>query len=107
MVTFVPRKQSKKPRFFHKNIVFCPGGGAGKDVTMRKYKQSPYPLIKFLLFISTHQLKDVTGSTDVKFGAKDRKDAAFYYSFYLSSEDLISIDQSVQMYFTDFGFVKF
>ena len=40
------------------------------------------------------------------FGAKDRKDASFYYSFYLSSEELISIDQSVQMYFTVFGFVK-
>ena len=41
-----------------------------------------------------------------EFGAKDRKDAPFYYSFYLSSEESISIDQSVQMYFTVFGFVK-
>ena len=62
---------------------------------MRKYEQSPYPLIKFLLYIKS---KDVTGSTDVKFWAKDKKDATVYYSFYLSSEELISIDQSMQMY---------
>ena len=42
----------------------------------------------------------------MKFGAKDRKDATFYYSFNWSSKELISIDQSVQMHFTVFGFVK-
>ena len=29
----------------------------GKNVTMRKYEQSPYPLIKFLLFISIHKIE--------------------------------------------------
>ena len=47
--------------------------------------------------------KDVTGSTDVNFGLKDRKDATFYYSFYLLSEELISTDQFMQTYFTVFG----
>ena len=41
------------------------------------------------------------------FGAKDRKDATFYYSFYLSFEELISIDQSVQIYFTVFVLSNF
>ena len=40
----------------------------------------------------------------MKFWVKDRKDATFHYSFYLSSEELISTDQSVQTYFTVFGF---
>ena len=30
---------------------------AGKDVTMRKYEQSPCPLIKSLLFISKHKIE--------------------------------------------------
>ena len=40
------------------------------------------------------------------FGAKDRKDVTFYCLFYLSSEELICIDQSMQMYFTVFCFVE-
>ena len=35
----------------------CPGRMPGKDVIMRKYEQSPYPLIKFLLFISIQKIE--------------------------------------------------
>ena len=40
------------------------------------------------------------------FGFKNRKGATFYKSFYLSSEELISTDESVQTYFTVFGFCQ-
>ena len=44
----------------------------------------------------------------MNFGSNDSKDATFYYSFYLSSEELISTEQSVsvQMYFTVFSFCQ-
>ena len=51
-------------------------------------------------------MKDVTESTHVKFWDKRQKRCNFYYSFYLSSGELISTDQSVQTYFTVFGFCQ-
>ena len=45
-----------------------------------------------LLWIEVTPPPGITGSTDVKFWVKDRKDPTFYYSFHLSSEELISTD---------------
>ena len=50
--------------------------------------------------------KNVTGSTKVKFWVKKQKRCNFYHPFYLSPEELISTDQSVQMYLTVFGFCQ-
>ena len=54
--------------------------------------------------------KDVTGSTDVKFWGKRQQRCDFlsliFITHFMSSEKLISTDQSVQTYFTVFGFCQ-
>ena len=55
-----------------------------------------------MLFILIHEIE---GSMDVKVWGKRQKMQLFITHF-LSSEELISTDQSVQMYFAVFGFCQ-
>ena len=59
-----------------------------------------------MLFISIIKSKDVTGSMDVKFWGKRLFITTTFITHFMSSEELISTDQSVQMYFTVFGFCQ-
>ena len=59
-----------------------------------------------MLFISIHKIEGCYISTEVKFWVKDIKNATYHYSFYLSSEKLVSTDQFVQACFTVFGFCQ-
>ena len=61
-----------------------------------------------MLFISIHKIEGRYWKywLEIYGKKKHKKDATFYRSFYLSSEELISTDQSVQTYFKVFGFCQ-
>ena len=61
---------------------------------------SPYPLTKFMLFISMHKIEGRYWKYCDEILGQNTKDATFYYSFYLSSEELISTGQSANVFYS-------
>ena len=73
---------------------------------MRKYQQSPYHLIKFMLFISIHKIEGRYWKYEREIFWGKRQKMKLFIPHFMSSEELISTDQSVQMYLTVFGFCQ-